>query len=612
MTKPFSESACFEQGNATDAFYATGSNGSIGENPGSFSRSLFNKEQIKLSFAVTSRTTMLPNSCSIYYFNRTSGTWNIPSKAAGDHVGPFNKFAVSTNWYPTSGTTGYGYTRGTTLLEDAKAFDAYGRAVASGSLEIYRQAVDYDADGLGVFNNSSRYAGSSIKGNEIGKSIYYRGVSVIDALIDDFSNSVQRASIYEATRDETFELNIDQPFLLEKAVFELPFCFGSSWFQDRTVTSLSVSTGTYTPTGRSFAPWLYTDTGGPAVTVSLFCQKNYGQTSIRDLIAKGTITHSEDAKLTAVARRLGIVERGAYGVAVEPFGLRNPNATVRQTSASSAVTSSVIVKTAAAVTNGVNGLTAAIWFMTSSLEDSGTDAYKQPGYEVYYKRELLTKYKEIVKDPDLYGKTEFPLSSFAALQTSVVSTIDPIGRGMTGFSPSGGSIFGGEYASSQAFSKNGDPIVLNPYYSDNSTSSDRITAYNNLESFFNQLGTDIQTYVPNYNGVPANLPYPGIFRPQAWIYNIFPAEVFSATKESPYLINPGDKLVLMISKTRPAISASGHDVRSDVDANTGKNILTKLVPITGSVSGHDIQLNSGSINMTFYGSYVRAGDSYTP
>lgn len=612
MTKPFSEVGCFEQGNVLDPFYATGSVGSIGETPGNFSRSLFSKEQIKLSFAVNARTSMLPNSCSIYYFNKTIGTWSIPARAAGDHVGPFNRFAVSTNWYPTSGTTGYGYTRGTTLLEDAKAFDAYGKAVASGSLEIYRQAVDYDGDGLGVFNNSSRYAGSSIKGNEIGKSNYYKGVSVVDAVTDDFPNSVQRASIYEASSDETFELNINQPFLLEKAVFELPFCFGATWFQDRTVTSIAVATGTYTPTGAPFSPHLYTDTGGPGLTVSLFCQKKYGQERIRDLIAKGTITHYEDSKLTAVAKRFGTAERGAYAVAVEPYGLRNPDATVRQPSANSPLTSSVIVKTTAKVANGINGLTAAVWFLTSSIEDSGVDAYKQPGYEVYYQRELQAKYREFVREPDYYGKTQFPLSSFARLQASVVSTIDPIGRGMTGFSPSGGSIFGGEYVTSQAFSKTGDPIVLNPYYSDNTTYVERDTAYSNLKEFFNQLGADMQSYVPNYNGVPANVPYPSIFRPQAWIYNVFPAEVFSSEKESPYLLNPGDKLILAISKTRPAISASGHDVRSSADANTGKNILTKLIPMAGSTSGHDIQLNSGSINMTFYGSYVRAGDSYTP
>lgn len=87
---------------------------------------------------------------------------------------------------------------------------------------------------------------------------------------------------------------------------------------------------------------------------------------------------------------------------------------------------------------------------------------------------------------------------------------------------------------------------------------------------------------------------------------------FSANKDSPYLINPGEKLVLAISKTRPAVSASGHDIPNATAALTGRSRLVRHVPLIGSVTGHDVTLATGSINITLYGSYVRQGSRYTP
>jgi hypothetical protein len=89
-------------------------------------------------------------------------------------------------------------------------------------------------------------------------------------------------------------------------------------------------------------------------------------------------------------------------------------------------------------------------------------------------------------------------------------------------------------------------------------------------------------------------------------------EYFTSKDTSPYLINPGDKLILSISKTRPTVSASIHDVPNPAAADIGYQNLKSYTTMTGSSSGHDVCLNTGSINITFYGSYVRAGNSYTP
>lgn len=593
MIKPFSETALFEQGNMNDPFYATGSNRSVGETPGSFSQSLFNKEQIKLSFQVSSKTTMLANSSSIYYFNKSAGVWNLPTKAIGDHVGPFEKFAISTDWNPPSGTLGDGFTRGSPFIEDAKGFDAYGRAVVSGSRDIYRQVT-----ALRDTNSSYKFFGQFFNGLEI-KDAQFRPIgNAMDVITEDFPKSVQRSDTYDASLSETFEINIDKPFLLEKALFEVPLCLGKSWFQDRTTTNALSISGTYLPTGTAIAGIpgaVIIDSGGPVLTLSLFCQKKYGLTTVRDLISKGTITHVEDSKLTAVARKLNVENpTGGPFVYVESYGVRNPTIAIRQPAIDAAFTGSIVVKTTANITNGINGVTATVFFLT------GSGGIKE-NPNVYYIPEIIEKYNNLIGYTSYVSGTARPLGlpfsviAGTFLNINVMKSADSFGRAMTGFSPSGGSIFGGEYVSSQKFNSKGETIIPNPYYSDNTTFAEISNTSTNLYNFFNNLESEMATYYPSK---------------QVFLVNVFNSELFSAEKESPYLLNPGDKLVLAISKTRPAISASNLDVRSADDANTGKNILRKHLPLIGSVTGHDVQLNTGSINITLYGSYVRAGDSY--
>jgi hypothetical protein len=74
---------------------------------------------------------------------------------------------------------------------------------------------------------------------------------------------------------------------------------------------------------------------------------------------------------------------------------------------------------------------------------------------------------------------------------------------------------------------------------------------------------------------------------------------------------PGDKLTIAISKTRPVIykmeligtTPDGFDI--GIDTN-----LYKYTQLTGS--HNTVVLNSGSIELTLYGSYVREGRGYNP
>jgi hypothetical protein len=570
MSSIFSEVSLFEQGQSSDPFYASGSQGSAGESPGTFSRALANKVQVKKSFVVKNSTQMLPNTSSIYYFNFGSGQWNIPTASISDHVGPFSRYSLTTfSVYPTVVENS-----GTEYIEDAKAFDAYGRCVVSGSAPIYTQTAlpkrNQAVDIIGQVSVSSK--------------------EVIPYLLKDYPKCIQRAPAYSASVDETFEIGTDAPFLIEKAVFEIPFKMGPTWFQDYTVTSLGAATGTFSGGAIPYTS-TYFDKGGPAITLSLFCQKNYGTSSIRDLVLTGTITHADDSKYSMIARPHPTLIwypgwLPLYFNIVEPYGLGSPAGVVSGTNGF--FTGSVQVKTEASVSNGSAESGYSFTILTGSIDPASPlsqytqtpDSFVKKFYNTngsgFYQKKSATR-KELGLD----------LIKGTGSGSIFISSLDAFGRGMTGFAPSGGSIFGGEYVTPQ------DPNVIeNPFYVDpeNLTESSSSLAAARDQAV---------AMAPDPNGIL------GLF------YHVIDVSSFSVNNPSPYLINPGEKLVLALTKTRPAVSASGHSL-PDAGISTGKSDLIKQVPLVGSAGGHDVVLDAGTINVTFYGSYVRGGNSYIP
>ena len=67
----------------------------------------------------------------------------------------------------------------------------------------------------------------------------------------------------------------------------------------------------------------------------------------------------------------------------------------------------------------------------------------------------------------------------------------------------------------------------------------------------------------------------------------------AATKVSPYLLFPNDKLIMCISKSRPFFLST--------EAPS---------PFTMNKIQHDIKLTTGSINITLYGSLVSNGREF--
>lgn len=559
--KPFSEDGIHDSLN--DPFFVTGTIG-FGENPNSFAGRLRNKEQIRLAFAVDNPVKMLANSSSIYYYNVAAKQWNIPALAVNQHVGPFENYSFPTSDIDLiggSGLTDNDLTKGSLLIEDSKGFDAYGRPVASGSLHILRQVKPTEYN---IVCQSMEVLGR----NDISIE------NAIQYMTDDYPKSIQRATAYKATNDETFMVGVDKPFLIEKAVIEIPICLGPTWFQDKTATCYGLATGTWQGSNQiGTSGYAYLDKGGPVMTVSLFCQKQYGTGSIRDLIMSGTITHSEDIARGAKIRHLGNFSVPVF--VMESIGAGSATTIVTRNNGNS-YTGSVSLKMTSAISNGIG----------VSLQ--GAYGIKDVPVNGFYDTSTFFDFVY-----NLINFQKVNLSSFNALSnnvTQVISSIDPFGRGMTGFSPSGGSIFGGEYNTYQEAN-----TIDNPYYVQNAASA---------SATLNDLTDALNYMVATVGGPPPKTV--GAFI----IGTDFP--IFSSGKTSPYLINPDEKLVLAISKTRPAVSASGHNIPNAGAALIGKSQLVRQVPLTGSTAGHDVTLTTGSINITLYGSYVRQGSRYMP
>jgi hypothetical protein len=152
--------------------------------------------------------------------------------------------------------------------------------------------------------------------------------------------------------------------------------------------------------------------------------------------------------------------------------------------------------------------------------------------------------------------------------------ISPLSRGTTKLSFSGNSILGGNIA---AF--NFENKIRNPLYSGYTKAS--------LPS----------VYADQINSAS--------FRFDA-------VSVYSTvdSRPSPYLMLPGDKLTISMSKTRPAIDRA-------------KDSGTQFQPFMGPSGARynnyiltgrhgTVMLNTGSINITVYGSYIQEGEEYHP
>lgn len=566
----FREVALHEQGNLADDFFSSGSLIQYGHEPGDFSSALDKKSIIRMTLPVKTTTQLLGTSSCVYYYNRSFSRWSMPTGSYGDVCNAFDKFSFNTDWPTQHGTGAQPYTVGSLIPEDIKGFNSYGRPVASGSNDVHRKVED----ATGQFNQTISWLGNNNTTNE----------QALSAISDPQPKSVNQSSNYTASSDELIEIPIDRPFLLEKAVLDFSIEAGLGWFNDRTTTtSMFVdSLWDLDPTDTSL--YVALDQGGPVVTAALFCRKKVAGRWIMDLICSGTITHTNDTQdastLKAKAYKIDedlVTDPRVSGncVIVSQNGFDYANAVV--SSEGSQFTGSVKINMTPMISNGVD----ACHVKTFLVNTSPTPPAVTPAEAVEWFRTLVTG-SMYEYDSSNYGEE---------LRTT---SINPLGRSMQGFTPGGSSIFGSENITYG--SRMGDRCTFpSPFYTPSLSLAD---------ATFTHVSSTIVFQANEYVGTD--------------IAVIFTSNItFNGNKIAPYLLQPEDKLILSIFKTRPAYNHVKGIIPDAAAADVGKRNNTddclKLdydnfaVPSNFlSVTPHDIKLSTGSINMSLYGSYVAA------
>lgn len=537
---PFSENKLFENdpGSDTDSFFTVGTR--IQDVGTGFKQPLKSKTQIRLSFRVDHKTTMFGASSSIYYFNSKTSRWQYPTASfINDQFDIANPF---------------GDAAGLRLMEVDRGFNAFGFNISSGSLKS-RSSPPYSTDGIlaAIWNKDDE----------------------INSLIKEYQKSVKVDQRYSANSDESFVVPINQPFLLEKAVIEFPIEAGPGWFNDKTKCFIPIISGTTLTNGSPSLFPLYStttypnyafDIGGPGLTIGLYNQISVGPNKTRrDLILSGTITHqfdntaeivySNSPDLCLEGNVWQIIPQGfnAYGT---PTVVVNGNL---RSGTNYFFTGSVKLKCQSEVSNGIL-IRDTVYINQSYQSAPSTVLFKD--YTTGSLEMLFNTTSSKVKASggfDLFNPISYS-GHTGGYKVRYLSAVNNLGRGGAGFQPSGRSILGKEYITTQGMSD----IFSNPFY----------------------LYKDANT-LSNLKSIVTNNP-----NNAQWFYATSLINK-STSKPSPYLLFPGDKLVLSISKSRPTFFS------------------TKVSsPYTSGSIQHDIKLTTGSINITLYGSLVANGQEF--
>jgi len=504
-----------ESGSREDRFFSVGTaQTDVGHG---FSQPLQSKTQIRMSMRVDHKTFMFGASSSIYYYNSVTKRWQYPTSSFADG------FDIANHYNDVY------YNR---LTEVDRGFNAFGFNISSGSnSDDWRVNFSYPTDD--VFNKGWTRDNETLALNK-----YY-------------SKSVQNDSRYAAIKDETFVIPISQPFLLEKAVIEIPFEMGPGWFNDKTQCFLPIGNlidTSYSPAALS-TPF---DIGGPGITFGLFNQINLGGKTRRDLIMSGTVTHSFDNETRIVySRSPDLASLGGDVWQIIPQGFNaygTPSAVVTGVSGSDGYyfTGSVRLKCESAISNGVLVrdtiyMNQSVGYLTASLKS----VFNSPEWSLVG-RGSIENFNQ-----DLGGN---------GFRARTIFAVNNLGRGGTGFEPSGRSLLGKEYVTSQGFAQGN---------------------YSNV--FYKHKDENILSELINIATTAS--PTPEFYATSAVNQQ--------KTLASPYLLFPNDRLVLSISKSRPYFFST-----------EAANPYT-----TGSIQ-HDVKLSTGSINITLYGSLVSNGTEF--
>lgn len=472
---PWSENKIYENdpSNVNDEFFS----GSRAEDLGmAMSSKLRSKTHIKFSLPVNYTTTMFGVSSSIYYYNANFKSWMVPQNST-------TAISNGSTSMPASSKGDIAYAGNDSpnqrIIEDARGFGALGNVVSSGS-RTPSAAGDQTDSSLGAT---------------------YTVENATLAMGKPYAKSIFNNEEYRATSNEILRLPLQRPFVIEKAIIEVPLAMGDGWFRDLTTAMqpLESSTGSF-------------DVGGPGITVALFNQHVVGSSTRRDLIMSGTITHFDDNTNQFTISNFAPLD-STYQIrqlGFKSFGAK-PAAVVTPVTASGnqlQFTGSVPVRMTAMTSNGLLA-------RFTRLMDSATTSTNRSGTLDLFNTQYL-----VLEDR---ASTNF-------LQRVNIAQVNGLGRANTGFSPSGRSVFGKELTTSTSITAQGK--VRNPFYVSGGLGG---ISFNNIRSVLAPLG---KSQVADAVISGSN------FTCQA-------ALLLEGHRPSPYLVYPNDTLILSISKTRP-------------------------------------------------------------
>jgi hypothetical protein len=513
-----------------EEYYLTGS--SIELFGDSLLLSLKSKTQLKLELPIQHQLQMLETGSAIYYYNQKVKGMFVPQSgnARKDIMN-----ATASVMYQTEGVY---------WPEDARGFGPVGNVVASGS----------NPDPLVPYWSSDPEFGHD-------SGFWFENTASMNLLTRTYEKNVQINPDYVAGNDEQISVPINQPFILEKAVFEIPFSFGQGWFEDRTTSSTPIGVCSAGTADKSISTETF-DFAGPAITVSLFNQISNGHTTHRDLILTGTIIPVGDNSGNVAVRQSWIRDSSSN---IYPIWLFEPEGFVKYDSTPSAVihpdennmfTGSVRVQTIAGISNGV-----------VLRQEMRATAFADPSSP--YMDDRAEFIKSFMTSPDIgIYSPAVGGSGKGFVGVSNVKSVNPFSRDSRGNNVSGRSVFGKEHITYQT-AKNGR--VSNPLFVSSSFDDFPVALKSVLDVSIN---TEFQSFFQYAIPVDKSIP-------------------------SPYLLLPGDKLVFGISKNRPTLHTNEHFPISDVPVDFWRQGLR-----------HDAWVNTGSIKITLYGSLLREGKEF--
>lgn len=598
---PFEDHKRFENDPdaADDPFFTVGtSTADVGIG---FGQPLKSKTQVRLNFNVDEKTTLQGDRSAIYYYSSKNRRWVYPTGAANANPTGGNELA-SAEMDVTSSPLSIGEHR---IVEIDRGFNAYGVPICSGSAsDAQRTSPSVERNGTdGILNSLWTTSNESA------------------AINKPYENSFQANVRYSPSEDESFTLPITQPFLIEKAVIEIPIEAGPSWFLDKTqcflpyasprsaifwlpyatytTNSLGQDIGDASPTPDSYRSNGF-HIGGPALTFALFNSVKTGITSQRrELILSGTITHCYDNETEIKLYEYDYFSNPDIPWQVVPRGFNaygTPSAIVcpdefREVCAGSGeigdIGDEIPIFRGDVEAGGegpglscING-----GFFTGSVKLSCQAAISNgitvrdtifADYEGKFSVYGLPAVVDYVFGPESW-KASVPLGPLGSdplsyfdespdadhvrvygFREKTIVGVNNLGRGATGLEQSARSIFGKEFV------------------------TDRLTDYKNPFKAYDVNG--VGDYLSSLFDL--DVVYPKVYFTQ----------VISKQKTSvsPYLVLPGDKLSLTVSKSRPFCFQG--------------SVASGSLPF--DPLSHDIKLSTGSLNITLYGSLVSNGREF--